>query len=196
MKTITLSQFEMAKQIELRSNTLTKTLGLFVRRRFPGRNGDRMPLIKMSLALLLFMTGCSLLGKRKIEEPKLKLENVKLMSAGLNGANLVFEVRVDNPNPFALELDSVEYSLDFHDKPVGVGKVDNNLKVAEKNSAMIQLPVQVQLKNLAQAIGSLFGTGTTPYHLKGKAKLGLIGIPFEESGDLRFQNGKVERIKK
>lgn len=146
----------------------------------------------LSFAIL---AGCSMLTK-KIIDPKLKLENVRVGQADLGGAKLIFDVRVDNPNDFPLELDLIEYSLDFQDAPVGMGKIDKDLKVEKNASAVIHLPVDVQLKNLVKAMGSFLGNGTTPYRLKGKAMLGVIPIPFEESGDLRFENGKVERIKR
>lgn len=152
--------------------------------------------MKLLLAMCLALSGCSLLGKKKIIEPKLKLENVRLASANFEGAQLIFEVLVENPNAFPLELDQVKYDLEFAGDPVGTGQVDKGLRVEKNATTVISLPVQVQLKNLLKSVGSLLGKGTTPYRLSGKAKLGLISLPFDETGDLRFENGKVTKIKK
>lgn len=151
--------------------------------------------MRFLLVLLLSLSGCALLKQKKIIEPKLKLENVRLDSANLEGAQLIFEVHVDNPNAFPLELDSVDYDLQFEGKPVGTGQVSKNLRVEKNSSTVINLPVQIKLKNLMKSVGSLLGQGTTPYHITGKAKLGLLSLPFDESGDLRFEDGKVKKVK-
>ncbi len=152
--------------------------------------------MKLLLVLCFALTGCSLLGKKKIIEPKLKLENVKLASANFEGAQLIFEVQVENPNAFPLELDQVKYDLEFDGENVGTGQVDKGLRVEKNATTVISLPVQVQLKNLLKSVGSLLGKGNTPYRITGKAKLGLISLPFDEMGELRFENGKVTKIKK
>ena len=152
--------------------------------------------MRIFIALCFLLSGCSLLGKKKIAEPKLHLEDVQLANASLDGARLEFIIKVDNPNAFPLELDSVHYDLEFEGKPVGKGEVTKNLKVEKNSSTLIRLPVNVQLKNFFKSAASLIGKGTTPYHLKGAAKYGLLKLPFEESGDLRYEDGKVKREKK
>lgn len=107
-------------------------------------------------ALLAVLAACSHAPKRPpppapipVIPPRVALEAPAVRGLGFSGADLLFRVRVENPNSTPLSVVRVEYALDLEGKRAAQGAVPTALAVpaadaAGPGTAPIELPVQLR----------------------------------------------------
>lgn len=137
----------------------------------------------LTLALAL---GCSSLGRKLIETPKVELAKVDVRDTKADGATVVFGVRVENPNAFALKVDSLRYDVEIGGKNFSSGKIDKPAEVAAKDKTIVELPVAVRYADVFSSLLDLVKKGTSTYRLKGDASFGLLTVPFDEKGEFKL----------
>ena len=152
--------------------------------------------MKNWLLILMFMSsGCALLDASTMKNPKVDLESVDVQDARIDGATLMFNLKVDNPNAFDLNLDKLKYTLDMADRTLASGEVTKGLHVEASKVSTIRLPVPIKFADVFHSVSALIGQGSTPYHLKGAAYLGPLRLPFDEKGKFKFENGRIVQEK-
>ncbi len=154
-------------------------------------------LFALSTLLLWFVgysvvcsVGCSSMGKL-IKEPKVKLANLRLENTDAVGATLVFGIQVENPNNVALSVDEVIYDLEVAGKSLSSGKLSDGAKVAANETAIIEVPIAVKYTDLFSSVMQLLKSQSTPYHIKGSARMGLFKLPFDKQGELKIEKGRL-----
>jgi LEA14-like dessication related protein len=138
-------------------------------------------------AALTLIVGCSYIAKKVMEPPKAKVERVSLKDASISGATIVFGVEVDNPNPFAVRVDDLNYAVEVGGKPIGKGQIESSAQVGGRSKAVIDLPVPVKFSDVFSSLLDFVTTGTSAYHIKGEARFGLIKVPFDKTGELKLK---------
>ena len=146
--------------------------------------GTRASLTAFALALVV--SGCSFIAKKVIEKPKVDLASVNLRDAHATGATVVFGVKVENPNSFALRVDSLKYDVEIGGKAFSSGKLEKPAEVGGKGTAVIDVPVPVRYADVFASLLEFVQKGTSSYRVKGTAAFGVLEIPFDEKGDLKF----------
>lgn len=131
--------------------------------------------------------GCSAIGKRLVEQPKVALDRVNVRDVGGSGATVVFGVRVDNPNPFALKVDALRYEVEIGGKPLSTGQLDQAAEVAGNGNTVVEIPIAVKYSDVFSSLTSFLSNGSSTYRIKGDATFGLFTIPFDQSGDLKLK---------
>lgn len=131
-----------------------------------------------------FLEGCTLLGK--IDQPKVSLNDVAVKNVTGSGATIVFDLKVDNPNPFPLKVDALDYNLELGGKPFSKGLIDTPTKVEAKQSTVVQVPVPIKYSDLFSSLMDFVGAGSQPYRIYGKAKVSYFNIPFNHTGELKL----------
>lgn len=140
----------------------------------------------LTLALAFSTVGCGLLDK-VVEKPKVTLDNVGLKEITGSGATVIFGVKVDNPNPFSIQVDKLDYNLEIGGKPFSKGLIETPSKVAANGSSVINIPVAVRYSDLFSSIADLVSKGSRPYRIFGNAQLSLFNIPFDHKGELKLE---------
>lgn len=128
---------------------------------------------------------CGLIDK-VVEKPKVSLENVGLNNVTGSGATLVFGIKVDNPNPFAIRVDALDYNLEIGGKPFSKGLIDKPSEVGANASSVISIPVAVKYSDIFSSVVDLINKGSRPYRIHGEAKLSFFSIPFNHTGELKL----------
>ena len=131
--------------------------------------------------------GCSALAKKIVKDPKVTLEHVHVTDLELSGATVVFELSVQNPNSFPLEVDSVRYNVELGGKDLGPGTLPKGAKVEGKTTKVIPIPYPFKYKDVFPSVVDFLKSGTSTYKLKGEAKLGPLSLPFDKTGELHFK---------
>ncbi len=143
---------------------------------------------KLLLSLLFIgLAGCTSIAERVIEKPKVALDKVNVSDVRADGATILFGVLVDNPNPFALMVDSVKYDVEIGGKHLSSGVLDKGAQVAAKAQSIIEIPVAVKYSDVFTGLSMLMNNGKSNYRLKGEAAVGLITIPFDHTGELKLK---------
>lgn len=106
---------------------------------------------------------------------------------------LVFFVDVENPNPFEIKFQGIDYDLVVDGKSiVQKGLAGVNAKVPPGSAARIEIPVSLVQDNFKDIEKLIKQPTTVPYKIDGDARLGLGHIPFELEGPIDLGAGTVK----
>jgi LEA14-like dessication related protein len=114
--------------------------------------------------------------------PHFGLEGIAIRSIGFS--EIVFDVRlrVQNPNGFALPLGKLDYALAVAGAQVARAAALDVAPVAGGSSAVIAIPVRLDVASAGHVAAKLAGGGDVPVDLDGKATLGGIPFPLDLKG--------------
>lgn len=135
----------------------------------------------------LALNGCSSIAQSIIKEPKVALSQVSVRDVGVNGATVMVGVLVDNPNVFALIVDSLKYTVDIGGKQLTTGEVPDRVSVPGSGSKVIEIPVAVKFQDLYSSMFDFLQKTSSNYRIRGEARFGLLTVPFDQTGDLKLR---------
>jgi len=159
------------------------------RRSWPGRVASLL-----AMAALVILTGCSLL----IEEPVVRVTDVRAASLGLTGGTLEVTIELENPNPFGLKSEVFLYRLDLAEEP-GVetttwltlfdGAHPGLVEIPAGESTRVVVEVPFQYSSVGVVVGRLLRQGELDYRFSGSLQFSLpvggVRVPFDERGTFR-----------
>ncbi len=117
--------------------------------------------------LVLALGGC-------LREPTIELTGVRVGGIGFRGATLLAELHIDNPNRFALETDSITFTMDASDAAqpntwtqVTTGTHTQRFRVQKQGTATAEIPIEFEYSRLATPLRSIVESGRFNYRLSG-----------------------------
>ncbi len=158
------------------------------------------PLLLLA-GLLTLLAGCAGLGGNVMRSPDVKIVGAELTNSGLEGADVLFEFEVDNPNGVALVLDGLNYRLRLNDKPLLDGRQDDRTQIAARSESRVDLPVRIRYVDLLRVLETLDGDDSPSYEIQADFRfavpvLGSITVPVTRKGELsldRFLRSRLGR---
>ena len=141
----------------------------------------------MALILACSLQSCATL---KLDPPKVELVNIDLNNPTFLDATLIFNLLVKNPNKTEIKIDRLDYAVRLNKKPFSTGTLTETITLPPLVSTKVAVPVPMEFKALSTSMMILMKDGSLPYELEGKAKIGLLSIPFNEKGDLKISDLK------
>lgn len=148
-----------------------------------------LPPLLMAAALLV-VTACAGLGLGSaVREPDVDVVGAELTRANLDGADLLFEFEVDNPNAIALVLDGLVYRLRLNDKPFLNGSQDRRTEIAARTESRVNLPVTLRYSEVVRALETLNDRDDPTYELQADFRfavpvIGTMTVPVTKRGQL------------
>jgi LEA14-like dessication related protein len=146
-----------------------------------------------ALALVAVLAGCAGLG-RDVTPPDVYLVNLRPVSLGLFEQRLALDLRVQNPNDFALRLDGLRFDLDLDGVPFARGVSDRDICVPALGEGVVPVTVSAATADVVDRALELARGGALPYELSGQAILaGPFGIPvpFRHVGEVRLLPSRI-----
>ena len=145
---------------------------------------SRLPL---ALAASITLSACSKIAERAFTQPVISVRGVKLKSVGLTGGSIEVVLSIVNPNPYPLPVQRAVYSFALADStPVGNGTTATAFTLPARDSALVELPVDVSWQGLRAAARDASRDGTVDYRFTGSVTLdtplGNPNVPFETVG--------------
>lgn len=133
--------------------------------------------------------------------PEVRFESVRLGSLGLGGGTLYARFNLRNPNGYALESSGFTYAVELHDSvaaaagnaewvPLAEGSYDQTVRIAGKDSTVVELPIAFTFSGLSGALLSLMSRGTFDYRLSGTVALVSPlhrSIPYRHAGAVSLE---------
>lgn len=150
--------------------------------------------VRAALLLLavLVLSSCGSFGFR---QPEVTLDGVQLGGLGLRGGTLLVNLRVVNPNRFALNAQQLRYDLFLGDSEeagdttwidFASGTYTEPFSVAARDTATVQIPVEFTYSGLGGAASSILRSGSFDYRASGtvdvQTPLGTRTVPFRKKG--------------
>jgi LEA14-like dessication related protein len=140
----------------------------------------------ISAAMIIFLCGCETLQQvLDIQKPTAQLAGVKFGSVSLEGAQLVFDVDIDNPYPAPLPLLNIDYGLTSKDSKLFSGSADLDGTIPAKSNRTVSLPVTIKYLDIVKAFKGVRPGSAIPY----KADIGL-SLDTPALGKLRLPLGR------
>lgn len=133
------------------------------------------------LSFLGLCSCASILGS-VVEKPKVDLDQVKIRSADLNGATLVFLVNVENPNRVDIKVDEINYTIFVNNKELSRAKTEKAVNVPANSKAQVEIPLPVTYSKIFSNLKDLMFADTATYKIEGDAKFPLFRVPFSKEG--------------
>lgn len=142
------------------------------------------------LIILLSFSACAL------KTPSAKITDAEIYDLTTKKVKLRFKIRIDNPNPVAITVNKLEYTLKAFEKKVVSDSVDKSIRIPESGKAEFKLPVTVTYSKLLSAGLTTFTKGKLEYTLILKITLdtpaGNMTLPITKSGTIKSKDfGKL-----
>ncbi|KPQ00968.1 MAG: Conserved secreted protein [Bacteroidetes bacterium HLUCCA01] len=126
--------------------------------------------------------------------PRLALEDIAVRSVSFSGAEVVLQLRLDNPNAFGMSLSGLAYNLSVDGNQWVSSTLRETISVPAKSSQNVNIPVRLDLTQLGLSVyRMLTGSQSFTYEVDGNGMVDLdlpffpsTELPFNLSGDYRF----------
>jgi LEA14-like dessication related protein len=138
------------------------------------------------------LQGCSSLEQvdRAMQgrKPTAQVEGVRLKGLDLQGVDLVFDVNIDNPNPFAIDLTGFDYDLQLFDRSFLKGEQTQGMSLAGKSDSSVEVPLRLTFRQLLNTYQQLKQTDLASYRLDlglgfKMPVIGSMRLPINAEGD-------------
>ena len=138
-------------------------------------------LLPLLLVLALLLPGCSV--SQAFKSMKFTVDKVDLDRLDNKGAKGIIHLKVENPSWLSATVTKIDYTLLINDKELGSGTSEGNFRIEKESTSVIDLPVDMQFKDVSGVLLSLLGRGKMEYRFKGVATLdtfaGNVEYPFD-----------------
>jgi LEA14-like dessication related protein len=138
------------------------------------------------LALVLLLAGCAGLTS-DVEPPEVSVAGLALSRPGLFEQELRLDLRVRNPNDFAIGVERVRFALDVNERQFARGRTSQAFDLPALGEAVVPVTVDVPTNDLLDRLMEVGSERRIEYRLSGEAELDsfLFGtLPFERDGRL------------
>jgi LEA14-like dessication related protein len=116
--------------------------------------------------------------------PQFAVEGVAVRSIGFSEITLDVKLRVRNPNAFALPIGSLDAALSIAGAKVARADAISVAPVAGGTSAVVAIPVRLEVAEAGRAAAELARGGEVHVELGGKANLAGIPFPLDLKGNV------------
>jgi LEA14-like dessication related protein len=117
--------------------------------------------------------------------PTFAVDSVRVSGAGFTALAIDLKVRVANRNAYPIPGGRLEYRLDLNGAPVVRGAAATLAPVPAGGSAVLNLPVEVDLLTAGLGAGQVVAGGRAQVVLSGSAAWGWLRIPVDLRGTTR-----------
>lgn len=142
--------------------------------------------------ILLTLSACRTVPLVKPESPTVTVAGIRPVSLSFSSQTLGLTLKVQNPNPFDLPMQSMTFSARFLGEEFAQGHSVDRTTIPANGDALLEVQVKTALNKLALQLQSMLNqpNQTLNYDVKGVVKLANwpAAIPFNVSGDLNEQD--------
>lgn len=155
-----------------------------------------MKLIKYKfivVIIMLYFFSCAtlntILNQMNIQKPTVEITNAKISKLSFEDLDLLFDIRINNPNTVGINLAGFDYELLINNNSFVSGNKPDQLEIAANNNSTIQLPVNLKFLELYNTFADLKNNNNSKYQIKcglnfNLPVLGKTRIPISTSGDI------------
>jgi LEA14-like dessication related protein len=149
-------------------------------------------LVLICLVISPFLSGCATLSglmQKKIQLPELSFSTAKLSKLSFDAADLLFDIKIKNPNALGVKLAGFDYDLFLAGNSFLKGKQNKALNIPAQGENNLELPLSLNFQKVYDTIKMLMDKDSTNFEFRGGLSfnlpvLGNIRIPIKKAGDL------------
>ncbi len=125
------------------------------------------------------------------KEPTTVIKPLRLNDLTVGGADIVFSVSLENPNPYPLLVDRLNYVLKFGDARVAAGSFSGDKSIPENGEKTFSLPMLLDFFEIGEGLRDAFAGSEVPCDFSGSIEVpsiwGRLVLPFEVKVNLPLQ---------
>ena len=139
-----------------------------------------------ALLLIVLLTGCA--SVEHAQPPTIQLSNLRLGTPGLLSQELLLEIRIGNPNDFALPVNGLTFQLDVNGQRFADGLSNDSVTVPRLGYATMSVTGSADTLAIVRQVLSLGNRERMTYRLHGTAYVGHLGrntpLSYDRKGEL------------
>jgi len=161
----------------------------------------------ISLLLLLILSQCSeltqILEGLTVQKPTAEVAGISLQNLSPQDADLLFNIKVSNPNSVGIKLSGFDYTLLLQDNSFLKGDEGSEIDIAANSNGVIKFPLTVNFNDLYNTYQNLKNEDEINYTLDlglnvDLPVLGMVRVPVSKSDKLptlKIPGVKLKTIK-
>ncbi|MEE8242679.1 MAG: LEA type 2 family protein [candidate division NC10 bacterium] len=133
---------------------------------------------------LVSFLGCAGTLHSEVEPPEVYLSDIAPVEIGLFEQRLRVELRILNPNDFALEVTGLDFQLDVNGIQLARGLSNEEITVPRLGESIVSVMTSTTVLDIVRQIENLSQQQEMSYEIRGRLYLGntAVGsVPFERS---------------
>lgn len=138
----------------------------------------------LTAVLALSLTGCT--SMTGLKDPKAQIIDVKIETLKMDGGVLNLVCEIENPNSVDLQVDHIEYKLSLNKKELTSSEISQPTKLPANQKTLVQIPISFKYADIFSGLGDLLNAKPVSYSVVGKAKMGILTLPFEKTGEIKL----------
>jgi LEA14-like dessication related protein len=124
----------------------------------------------------------------RIRKPQVSFSNAKINGLSFDAVNLLFDIKIQNPNPVGLKMAGFGYDLLIDGTSFLKGEQNRELAISARGDSVVQIPITLGFLNLYQTYQNLRDQDRSNYQINCNFSfnvpvLGMVTIPVSKSGD-------------
>lgn len=134
-----------------------------------------------SMILGLWFTGCSAL-LLVADPPEVSVARVKPLGLQLFKQQIQIDLRFQNSNSFALDVQSMDFTLDLNGERIATGKSPRPIRIPRYGDAILSIKTNTSLLKAVQQLLNFNDLKDMTYHINGTLQIEGVKVPFENEG--------------
>lgn len=140
------------------------------------------------LAAPLLLAACGVAGDPV--PPLVRLADLRMLESGVFEQRFEIDLRIGNPNDFALPLNGLTFELEVNDEPFVRGFSDQRVTIPRLGEGLVSVAASTTLIEVVRQMLLLSQRGDLSYRLSGLAYLDSFArrsVPYESAGSFRLR---------
>jgi len=147
--------------------------------------------LALALILALSISSCAVLEgfmKEGVKKPEVSFLDAKISGLSLDAVDLLFDLKIQNPNSVGVNLAGFDYDLLLNGNPFVNGNQNKGIEIPSQGEEKIQLPLTLKYTDIYKTFQNLREQGASNYQMKfgfsfDVPVLGAVRIPVSKSGE-------------
>ena len=138
------------------------------------------------MAVLLLLAAC---GTANPIPPLVRVVDLRLLESGVFEQRFEIDLRIGNPNDFALPLDGLTFDLEVNGEAFVRGFSDQRVTIPRLGEGRVSVAASTTLLDVVRQMMLLAERGDLSYRLRGLAYLNSLqrhSVPYESEGSFRL----------
>ena len=120
----------------------------------------------ISLILALLLLSCAALEEfAKISKPTLNIQKVRFSGMTFDKLDMVFDIKIHNPNPLSIKLAGLDYDLKINNTSFLQGNKENQLVIEANGESKIEIPLSLGFKDIYNTFQTLKNQDSSQYNI-------------------------------
>ncbi len=148
--------------------------------------------LRIIILIMIWGAACTCTGLKNLanlEKPTVRVEQVRLADLNFQSLTLAVDLGIENPNPLAVSLASLEYDLLLDEISFLKGIQDKSIQISAHGQSSLEIPVMLEFENIYKSFQKLKSQDSTEFRLRlglgfDIPVLGRVKIPLQHEGHL------------